>query len=242
MNPTLHVSRPTAATVLLELDGPPANGLGMALRGQLAEVLATIDADLTVRAVVLTGRNGAFCAGDDLREAAGRGDGQLDAVLGFNVLMDQVAACRVPIIAAIDGWCLGGGLELALSCDIRLASARASFAASGVNIGLMASVDRLPRLIGEARAKAHLLTGATFDPVRALADGVVTAVHPSDALLAEALKVAERIASRAPLSVEATKRAVAGLPVDVASLVASADHAEAVAAFRAKRAGVFVRG
>lgn len=242
MNPTLHLSRPTAATILLELDGPPANGLGMALRGQLADALVMINADVAVRAVVLTGRNGAFCAGDDLREAAGRGDGQLAAVLGFNVLMDQVAACRVPIIAAIDGWCLGGGLELALSCDIRLASARASFAASGVNIGLMASVDRLPRLIGEARAKAHLLTGATFDPARALADGVVTAVHPADALLSEALTLAARIASRAPLSVEATKRAVAGLPVDVASLVASADHAEAVAAFRAKRAGVFVRG
>lgn len=241
MTPTLRLSRPAVAIVLLELDAPPANGLGMALRSQLSDALAEIDADLAVRAVVLTGRNGAFCAGDDLREAAGRGDGQLDAVLGFNVLMDQVAACRVPIIAAIDGWCLGGGLELALSCDIRIASDRASFAASGVNIGLMASVVRLPRLIGEARAKAHLLTGANFDAARALADGVVTEVHAPDALLPAALKLAERIATRAPLAVEAAKRAVAGVEADVAALVASADHAEAVAAFMAKRSPVFHR-
>ncbi len=241
MTPTLHVSRPHAAIVLLELDGPPANGLGMALRHGLADALTAINADLDVRAVVLTGRNGAFCAGDDLREAAGRGAGQLEAVLGFNVLMDKVEACRVPIIAAIDGWCLGGGLELALSCDIRIASDRASFAASGVNIGLMASVARLPRLIGEARAKAHLLTGASFDPARALADGVVTQVQAVDALLPAALDLADRIASRAPLAVEAAKRAVAGHAADVASLVASADHAEAVAAFMAKRPAVFHR-
>jgi enoyl-CoA hydratase/carnithine racemase len=213
----------------------------MALRLGLADALAAINADLDVRAVVLTGRNGAFCAGDDLREAAGRGAGQLEAVLGFNVLMDKVEACRVPIIAAIDGWCLGGGLELALSCDIRIASDRASFAASGVNIGLMASVARLPRLIGEARAKAHLLTGSSFDPARALADGVVSQVHAVEALLPAGLELAERIASRAPLAVEAAKRAVAGHAADVASLVASADHAEAVAAFMAKRPAVFRR-
>ena len=241
MSPTLHVSRPAAAVVLLELDAPPANGLGMALRSQLSEAVAAINADLTVRAVVLTGRGGAFCAGDDLREAAGRGAGQLDAVMGFNGLMDQVETCRVPIIAAIDGWCLGGGLELALSCDIRLASARASFAASGVNIGLMASVVRLPRLIGEARAKAHLLTGVSFDSGQALADGVVTAVHPAAELLPAALELAERVASRAPLSVEAAKRAVAGFEVDLAALVTSADHAEAMAAFREKRAAMFAR-
>lgn len=241
MSSTVHVSRPAAAIVLLELDAPPANGLGLALRGQLSDALAAINPDLSVRAVVLTGRGGVFCAGDDLREAATRGDGQLAAVLGFNVLMDQVEACRVPIIAAIDGWCLGGGLELALACDIRIASDRASFAASGVNIGLMASVVRLPRLIGEARAKAHLLTGANFDPARALADGVVTAVHPASALLSQALNLADRITSRAPLAVEAAKRAVAGAGADLAGLVTSTDHAEAVAAFMAKRAAVFCR-
>lgn len=241
MNPTLHVSLPGEAIALLELHAPPANGLGMALRRQLSDAVAEINADLAVRAVVLTGRGGVFCAGDDLREAAQRGPGQLDAVLGFNVLMDRVEACRVPVIAAIDGWCLGGGMELALSCDIRIASERALFAASGVNIGLMASVVRLPRLIGEARAKAHLLTGASFDAARALSDGVVTSVHPVAALLPAALDLAERIATRAPLAVEAAKRAVAGAQEDLAALMNSADHAEAVTAFMTKRSALFSR-
>jgi enoyl-CoA hydratase/carnithine racemase len=106
-------------------------------------------------------------------------------------LMDTVEALRVPVIAAIDGWCFGGGLELALACDIRLASDRAVFAASGVNMGLMASAARLPRLIGVARAKAHLLTGAQFGPARALADGIVTAVHAPERLLGAAFHLAD---------------------------------------------------
>jgi len=243
MTQVLHITRPLPAVLHLALDAPPANGLGMTLRAELSQAMAGIEADTSVRAVVLSGRNGAFCAGDDLREAQARSrQEQLTAVLGFNGLMDQVAACRVPVIAAIDGWCLGCGLELALACDIRLCSDRAAFAASGVNIGLMASVERLPRLIGEARARVHLLTGETFGPDRALADGLVSAVHPVELLLEEALALAERIATRAPLSVEAVKQAMAGQAVDVAALVTSADHAEALAAFREKRAAVFVRG
>jgi enoyl-CoA hydratase/carnithine racemase len=246
----IHVSRPTGSILLLELDAPPANALGLAVRAQLVRILDEIATDDDVRAVVLTGRGGVFCAGDDLREAAGRQaagrDGEaLEAVEDFNRLMDWVEALRVPVIAAIDGWCFGGGLELALACDLRLATDRAVFAASGVNIGLMASVTRLPRLIGVARAKAHLLTGAQFGPERALADGIVTAVHAPDRLLPEAFHLAEWIASRAPLAVEATKRVVDGrsyVEEELPALAASADHREAVAAFMAKRAAVFRRG
>ena len=109
----------------------------------------------------------------------------------------------------------------------------------------MASVTRLPRLIGVARAKAHLLTGAQFGPERALADGIVTAVHAPERLLPEAFHLAEWIASRAPLAVEATKRVVDGrsyVEEELPALVASADHREAVAAFMAKRAALFRRG
>ncbi|CAN5118477.1 enoyl-CoA hydratase/isomerase family protein [soil metagenome] len=251
----IHVSRPAGSILLLELDAPPANALGLNLRAELARILDEIATDDDVRAVVLTGRGGVFCAGDDLREAAARqalsggagqdGDAALDAVENFNRLMDRVEAVRIPVIAAIDGWCFGGGLELALACDIRLASDRAVFAASGVNIGLMASVVRLPRLIGAARAKAHLLTGARFGPERALADGIVTGVHAPDRLLPEAFHVAEWIASRAPLSVEATKRVVDGrsyVEEELPALANSADHREAVAAFMAKRSPLFRRG
>ncbi|MBO9708676.1 MAG: enoyl-CoA hydratase/isomerase family protein [Caulobacter sp.] len=242
----IHVSRPTGSIVLLELDAPPANALGQAMRERLAAILDEIATDEDTRAVVLTGRGGVFCAGDDLREAHGRDAAQtLEAVEGFNRLMDWVEALRVPVIAAIDGWCFGGGLELALACDIRLASQRAVFAASGVNIGLMASAVRLPRLIGAARAKAHLLTGAQFDPARALADGIVTGVHPPERLLPEAFHLAEWIASRAPLAVEATKRVIDGrayVEEELPALAGSADHREAVAAFMAKRSALFRRG
>ncbi|CAN7277714.1 enoyl-CoA hydratase/isomerase family protein [Caulobacter sp. LjRoot300] len=251
MSAMIHVSRPTGSILLLELDAPPANALGLAVRAQLVKILDEIATDDEVRAVVLTGRGGVFCAGDDLREAAARQAGgraapdALAAVENFNRLMDWIEALRVPLIAAIDGWCFGGGLELALACDIRLASERAVFAASGVNIGLMASVTRLPRLIGVARAKAHLLTGAQFGPERALADGIVTAVHAPERLLPEAFRLAEWIASRAPLAVEATKRVVDGrsyVEEELPALVASADHREAIAAFMAKRTTLFKRG
>lgn len=254
MSAMIHVSRPTGSILLLELDAPPANALGLAMRVELTRILEEIAADEEVRAVVLTGRGGVFCAGDDLREASARQalgggaagkDGEvLEAVEDFNMIMDWVEAVRMPVIAAIDGWCFGGGLELALACDIRLASDRAVFAASGVNIGLMASATRLPRLIGAGRAKAHLLTGAQFGPERALADGIVTAVHAPDRLLPEAFHIAEWIASRAPLSVEATKRVVDGrsyLEEELPTLAASADHREAIAAFMAKRSPLFRR-
>ncbi|CAN5402535.1 enoyl-CoA hydratase/isomerase family protein [soil metagenome] len=255
MSATIHVSRPTGSILLVELDAPPANALGLAVRAEFVRILDEIATDDEVRAVVLTGRGGVFCAGDDLREASARqaagarnvmgSDEALEAVEDFNRLMDRVEALRAPLIAAIDGWCFGGGLELALACDIRLASDRAVFAASGVNIGLMASAVRLPRLIGVARAKAHLLTGAQFGPERALADGVVTGVHAPDRLLPEAFRLAEWIASRAPLAVEATKRVVDGrsyVEEELPGLVSSADHREAVAAFMAKRAAMFRRG
>jgi enoyl-CoA hydratase/carnithine racemase len=246
MSSHIHVSRPTGSILLVELDAPPANALGLAVRAELVKVLDEIAADEETRAIVLTGRGGVFCAGDDLREAHARsGPSALAAVENFNRLMDWIEALRAPVVAAIDGWCFGGGLELALSCDIRLASDRAMFAASGVNIGLMASATRLPRLIGAARAKAHLLTGAQFGPERALADGIVTAVHSPADLLPQAFRLAEWIASRAPLAVEATKRVVDGrsyVEEELPTLAASADHREAVDAFMAKRAALFRRG
>jgi enoyl-CoA hydratase/carnithine racemase len=215
----------------------------MAERARLLDAFAAIEADLAVRAVILTGRNGAFCTGDDLAESLSRDvETQTAAILHFLDMCDTVAACRAPVIAAVDGWCIGGGLELALACDIRLASARASFACSAVRMGLTASAGRLTRLIGESRAKPHLLTGAPFDAARALADGVVAEVHPADGLLDAALGMARVIASRAPLAVAATKRVASGVSTtqaEIPALASSADHAEARAAFIAKRLAVF---
>lgn len=239
----IHLSHPDPAIALVELDTAPANVLAMAERARLLEAFASIEADKAVRVVVLTGRNGAFCTGDDLAESLSRDvPTQTAAILHFLAMCDAVAACRVPVIAAVDGWCIGGGLELALACDIRLASDRASFACSAVRMGLTASAERLTRLIGESRAKPHLLTGEPFDATRALADGVVAEVHPAVDLLDASLAMARLIASRAPLAVQATKRVASGVStteVETPGLAASADHGEARAAFMGKRGAVF---
>lgn len=246
---TIHFSRPAPHVAQIELDLPPTNALGAAMRRLMAQGLAAIDADPAVRAVILTGRGKLFCAGNDLRELADRAPDDLSPISDFNALMTKVETLRMPVIAAVNGGALGGGLDLALACDIRLAAEGASFTASGVNVGLMASVGRLPALIGAGPARAMLLTGEPVDAATALRFGLVTAIWPSDQLLDQALALAGRIAGRAPLAVEAAKRFVALPPaaraeqVDQAleSLADTADHREAVAAFLEKRAPVFKR-
>jgi enoyl-CoA hydratase len=251
---TIHFSKPTAHVALLELDNPPMNALGRAARAILLARLDAIDADKELRCVVLTGRGRAFCGGDDLKEQAEAQKAKSSAHLGeFGRVLERIESFRLPVIGAINGWCLGGGLELASVCDIRIASSAATFVCSGVNVGLMASAYRLPRLIGVARAKHMLLTGSPHDAATAEKFGLVTAVHAPEALIREALALAERIASRAPLSVEATKRtaqmapdlspddAAAAIAKELSVLSRSADHKEALAAFIAKREAKFRR-
>lgn len=249
----LHVSRPSEGVVLIEIDNPPANALGSGMRARMVALLDELEADTSVRAVVLTGRGKTFCTGDDLREAAAKGRVTPQAVADFNAMLDRLETFRAPVIAAVNGHCIGGGLEVALCCDIRLASTKASFTAAGVNVGLMASAWRLPRVIGVANAKLMLLTGLPVEAEGALANGLVTAVHEPETLLDAALGLASRIASRAPLSVEATKRtasramdmdaaqAAASNAGEIAALSASEDHADAVAAFAERREPVFRR-
>ena len=246
---TIHFSRPSPAVALIEFDLPPTNALGAAMRRRLGEGLDAIEADPAVRCIVLTGRGKLFCAGNDLRELVDRAADDLSPITDFNALMGRIEALRLPVIAAVNGGALGGGLDLALSCDIRLAAEDATFTASGVNVGLMASVGRLPTLIGVGPAKAMLLTGLPVDAAWALRAGLVTAVWPADRLLDEALTLATHIASRPPLAVEAAKR-FAGMAPDeraawmdaaLETLAASADHREAVASFLEKRPAVFSR-
>lgn len=254
MSAALHLSRPTEGVVLVEIDNPPANALGVSMRATMSTLLDALETDHSVRAMVLTGHGKAFCTGDDLREAAARGAVSPQAVAEFNAMLDRIESFRATIVAAVNGHCVGGGLEVALCCDIRLASTAASFTAAGVNVGLMASAYRLPRVIGLAHAKAMLLTGLPASAEDALNSGLVTAVHDPEALLDAAIALATRIASRAPLSVEATKR-IAGRALDmdreeaakamaseIEVLSASQDHADAVAAFAERREPDFKRG
>jgi enoyl-CoA hydratase len=250
----IHFSSPAEHVVLLEIDNPPMNALGRTARAALFARLDEADQARSARAVILTGRGRAFCSGDDLKEQAeANARGSASHFGEFGQVLDRIENFRIPVIAAVNGHCLGGGLELASVCDIRIASMEARFVCSGVNVGLMASAYRLPRLIGVARAKHMLLTGAPHDAATAERVGLVTAVHEPAALMPEAIKLAERIASRAPLSVEATKRMAARAPDlspeqaaefnarELSVLSRSADHKEALAAFAAKREPKFHR-
>jgi enoyl-CoA hydratase len=254
MSGQIHASRPSEGVVLLEIDNPPANVLGAATRSLLLEELDRAESDLSVRAVVLTGREAAFCAGDNLRDEGAMDRQAAMSNLGqFGRLLDRIERLRVPVIGAINGHAIGGGLELALCCDIRLAAENATFLAAGVNVGLMASVYRLPRLIGKGAASTMLFTGRPASAAQALAWGLATEVHPREALLAAALELAARIASRAPLSVEASKRMI-GQALDLTphefvsaagkelpTLVNSQDHKPAVKAFLERKPPVFSR-
>ncbi|HEY5238019.1 MAG TPA: enoyl-CoA hydratase/isomerase family protein [Rhizomicrobium sp.] len=254
---TIHLHRIGAHVALLQIDNPPANSLGDAMRASFVSQLDALESDLSVRALVLTGTGRAFCSGDDLKEqkaASTAPESVRNARLAdFANMLSRVESFRVPVISAINGFCVGGGLELAVCCDIRVASSEARFTCAGVNVGLIASAYRLPRLLGVARAKHMLLTGSPFDAQTAERFGLVTAIYDPQKLENEAISLAERIASRAPLSVEATKRAASSAidftPEEIAksfsdqltTLAKTADHREALAAFHEKREPKFER-
>ncbi len=250
MASTAELSRIGGRVALVELDNPPMNAMSADSCAKMMEIFGALQTDREIRAIVLTGRGKAFCSGADMKEARpGSGEG----VSAFGRVLERVAASRAPVIAAVNGHCIGGGLELALCCDLRIASRRASFVCAGVNVGLMASTYRLPRLIGISRAKAMLLTGSPFDAAVMEAWGLVTALHAPEHLVDAALALAARVASRAPLSVEATKRfadrAVDMSPAEAREMMVrelpvlqvSRDHQEAISAFIEKREPVFSR-
>ena len=243
---------------LVVIDRPPVNALPPSDWADLRDAVAASSADQDVRAVVIAGRADAFCAGADIRHLSSeavREDGTtaLDTVAEA---ANAVREARVPVIAAIAGPAHGGGLELALACDIRVAAEGATFAAAGVNMGLIASVGALIAAIGDTRARWMLLTGSRIDARRAADWGLVIA--PDDAaehpdVLDVALEMAQSIAAKPPLAVEATKRAATEyhrLPhaehhrlVDslFTDLAHTDDHAEALAAFLEKRSPRYSR-
>jgi len=247
MSGTIHIENPTPHVRVLILDNPPMNPLGAAMRETFLAVLDEIEAASALRCLVIMGKGRGFCTGADLTSV------DKEDLSTFGLLLDRLEASRIPVVAAVNGWCAGGGVELALCCDIRIASTEARFTAAGVNVGLIASAYRLPRLIGIAAAKAMLLTGSPFDAEAALRFGLVTAVHAPDALSAAGLALAERIASRAPLSVEAAKRMADRAPemtreegaraatAEARALQTTDDHKAAVRAFIAKAQPVFTR-
>jgi len=249
MQSTIHKKKIGDFVLLLEIDNPPANSLSTIMKQKFIGLLEEIEQNSSLRAIVITGRGNKFCTGDDLKEAMGRttGSSTLKNLKKFSEIIDRFEALSIPSIAAINGWCVGGGMELALCCDIRVAVPTANFITAGVNVGLTASGYRLPRLIGAGRAKRMLLTGDTITAAQALQFGLITDIYETDNLLPAAIRLAELIASKAPLAVKATKKIVnTALDMEekegyilqqeiLEKLAVSEDYREALAAFSAGR-------
>ncbi len=230
------------------------NALSTALEGALDEALDH-DAVRSARCVVVTGAAGVFSAGADVGEMRAMDPG---AILAYyrasGAVYERVAALPVPTIAAIAGWCLGGGLELALACDFRVAERGAVFGLPEVGIGIVPSsggTHRLVRLVGPARAKELILLGERFGADAAAGLGLVTEVVDDGAAPARALALATRIAEQPPLAVAVAKQAVDAMPeasreagllierLAYGLLAQTGDAAEAATAFTEKRPARF---
>ena len=247
---TLLVEQRGAVT-LITLNRPQAlNALNTQLLGELIAALETFDADASQGCAVLTGSEKAFAAGADIKEMSDKGFADM---FGGNFFggYDRVTATRKPVIAAVAGYALGGGCELAMMCDFILAADTAKFGQPEIKLGVspgMGGSQRLARAIGKAKAMDLLLTGRMIDAAEAERTGLVARVVPAAELIETALKVAGEIAAMAPLAVLAAKELVNAaeqLPLDEGirlerrlfhMLAGTADKAEGMAAFIQKRA------
>jgi enoyl-CoA hydratase len=199
------------------------NAIDGAMLDALDEVLSRLEADRDCRAVILTGAGRAFSAGADIKEWTALTPQEFGRSWGIrgHRLFDRLAGLAPPVIAAINGIAFGGGLELALCADLRIAAEGARLGLPEVTIAALpgwGGTQRLPRLIGPGRAKQMILTGQPVDAAGALAFGLVTEVVAADALLARARELALQLAANAPLAVQAAKRLIdAALPASPAA-------------------------
>jgi enoyl-CoA hydratase len=219
----LRVTR-DGAVAEVALCGPAkGNAMGPDLFRELPPVFGELDRDPEVRAVVLRGEGPHFCYGLDLmamlgvlgplvtgRPSAGQRAALLDLLRELQGAMEAVARCRKPVVCALHGWCIGGGLDLAAACDVRHASADAKFSLREVKLAIVADLgclQRLPRIIGEGQTRELAFTGRNIDAAEALRIGLVNAMHASpDALLAAVRATAREIADNPPLAVQGAKQ------------------------------------
>lgn len=233
------------------------NALSRAMLLELGRLAREVAASPTVRAVVLTGAGDrAFCAGADLKERATMNDGDvLDQIGLYRSELGALDHCSKPVVAALNGVALGGGLELALCCDLRTAASHAELALPETSLGIIpgaGGTQRLPRLVGEARAKEMILLGRRIGADEAQAWGLVNRVAPKGAdVVADAIAWIAPIADGAPIAQAAALDAIdrgrdvaldAGLAFEKASYektLGTEDRREALAAFAAKRKAQF---
>ena len=255
-------------TLLVERDGPVAtvtinrpkvlNALNATVLDELGKAVDELEKDLSVRALIITGAGEkAFVAGADIGElnqlpdaAAGTAKARAGHAVGH-----AIEHSRLPVIMAINGFALGGGLELAMCGDIRIASSTAKLGQPEVNLGIVAGFggsQRLPRLVGQGMASYLLLTGEMISADEAKSANLVEKVVPPDQLLAEAKRVAGLVAAKGPLAIAETKRLIhKGLQTDLhaaleleaesfGKMAASEDAKEGTKAFLEKRPAKFV--
>jgi enoyl-CoA hydratase len=236
----------------MTIDHPPANALNREVLDGLRRSLRELEGDEEVRAAVITGAGDRFfVAGADIGEFQTDGpDATRSKIADGQLLTLEMERSRLPLVAAVNGFALGGGLELAMACDLRVASRTARLGQPEILLGIIpgwGGTQRLPRLLGRGSALGLLLSGDQIDADRALELGLLNSVVDQDSLLGEAQILAAKLASQAPLATAAIKRAVAeGLdrPLDEALAIElrefdqtfrSRDAAEGISAFTEKR-------
>jgi enoyl-CoA hydratase len=196
---------------LVQLNRPQAlNALNNQLVGELMEALTGFDSDDAVGALVITGNERTFAAGADIKEMADASAVEMLRVDHIS-LFDHIMDIKKPVIAAVSGWCLGGGNELAMSCDMIIASETARFGQPEINLGVIpgaGGAQRLTRVVGKAVAMEMVLNNRTLTAQEALRFGLVNRVVPVERYLEEALGLSEEIAGRAPLAVRLGKESV----------------------------------
>jgi enoyl-CoA hydratase len=232
------------------------NALNATVFTELEDAIVRIESDATIRGVILTGAGAkAFVAGADIGEIGGQGplDGKARALRGQRIFR-RLERCGKPVIAAVNGFALGGGCELAMACHLRIAAENAKFGQPEVKLGIgpgYGGTVRLPRLVGQGRALELLLTGAMIDAQEAWRIGLVNRVVPADRLIDECETMLRAILDNGPLAVRACLESVdagLGLPLDDALqleanlfglLSGTADMREGTAAFLEKRKADF---
>ena len=251
---TLIVETDQAVT-LIRLNRPEAlNALNGQLMDELTAALDAAEADPGVRCMVITGSERAFAAGADIKEMASKSYADVFTEDFITRNWERVTRCRKPVIAAVAGYALGGGCELAMLCDFIIAAETAKFGQPEINLGVMPGIggtQRLPRAVGKAKAMDMVLTARMMDAAEAERAGLVSRVVPADKLMDEALAAAGKIAAQSPLATAMNKTLVnaafettlsAGVVMErrlFHSLFAFDDQKEGMAAFVEKRPAAF---
>ncbi len=252
------------SVVLTQIRGPIAiatlnrpealNALSTPLLDALADALEAWDADPAIRVMIVTGSDKAFAAGADVKEMAPKSFSQMHAENLFGRQMDRIIRVKKPVIAAVNGFALGGGCELAMALDIVIAGDTARFGQPEITLGIMPGLggsQRTPLAMGKAKAMDLCLTGRMMDAAEALASGVVSRVVPAADLMTETRKMAEKIAAQSVPALMMVKEAInrayemplsQGLGFErraFHAMFATTDQKEGMAAFAEKRKPVF---